>query len=323
MAQRDRRIADWIGFIQRHWTRIRNYAARRYREDGRGSFLVDLAITPHDAALENGDVTYRSLRECEDDEERAALGEMVEYYDPGRSVSLVCYEIDGDDFRLASIVLEEYPDGTPKPMADERRDRWCGQERPCPDCGKAFISLHDHGTCPQCGREFHASEEEYLSRKSTPIEPIGRYEPPAAPPADYEELSERVRELTIRDGREGLGPNERLVSLAEEMYWEVHNGGFKQYFGNSSGNHAADLLELLSTGDFPMRSILATACAPFPDGHPSPDQAIRWEHYLQFDEETQEKLEMLSSELYRAYPEYDDFCAELWEGLRGRFSATG
>jgi hypothetical protein len=322
MAQRDPRIRDWVGFFQRHWPRIRNYAARRYREDGRGSFLVDLDTPPDDAALENGNVNYRSKKECEDDDERALLGEMLDYYNPAREISLVCYEISENDTRIASLVLEEYPDGTPTPMADERRDRWCGHERPCPDCGKVFISLHDYGTCPQCGRQFHASREEYRARNSTPIEPIGRYEPPAQAPADYEELSERVRELRIRDGREGLGPTERLISLAEEMYFEVHNGGFKQYFGNSSGNHAADLLDLLTTiGDFPMRSILTAACAPFPDGRPSPDSSTRWEQYKQFDEATCHQLEMLSSKFYRAYPEYDDFCNELWKRLHERFPA--
>jgi len=71
-----------------------------------------------------------------------------------------------------------------------------------------------------------------------------------------------------------------------------------------------------------MRSILAAACAPFPNGRPSPARSIRWEHYLQFDAETEEKLEMPSSEFYRAYPECDDFCDELREGLRERFSAS-
>jgi hypothetical protein len=321
MGRLDPRIVEWIALLQRHWTRIRTYAARRYREDGRGSFLIDLAVAAHEAAFDQGDVTYRSKKECEDDDERVVLGEVVDEYNPEREISLVCYEVEGDDFRLASIVLEEYPDGTPKPTADERRERWCGHERPCPDCGKTFISLHDFGTCPQCGREFHASEQEYLARKSKPIEPIGRYEPPAEPPADYDELLERVRELRIRDGREGLGPTERMICLAEEMYFEVCNGGFKQYFGNSSGGRAADLLDLLSTvGEFPMRSILAEACAPFPDGRPSPDSSTRWEQYKQLDEAAHEQLERLSNEFYGAYPEYDDFCSALWERLRGRFT---
>jgi hypothetical protein len=83
---------------------------------------------------------------------------------------------------------------------------------------------------------------------------------------------------------------------------EVNNGGFSQYFLNSSCETAGFVSEALetigapSTADICRRAIAAA----FPDGLPSDPEAIR-SAASDFSEETEEKLDSLSNEFFQ-YP---------------------
>lgn len=60
--------------------------------------------------------------------------------------------------------------------------------------------------------------------------------------------------------------------LVEELEAQVNNGGFDQYFFNSSGGNAAATLDALdAVGAHKTAAIVRRACARFPGGMPPSD----------------------------------------------------
>ncbi len=98
--------------------------------------------------------------------------------------------------------------------------------------------------------------------------------------------------------------------LVEELEAQVNNGGFDQYFFNSSGGNAAATIEALDAlGAHKTAAIVRRACAKFPGGMPPKD----WD-------ERQEVLETVSpdSEAFEdddeAFLKYEDDLAGLLQG---------
>ena len=95
---------------------------------------------------------------------------------------------------------------------------------------------------------------------------------------------------------------QKVFSSIWSVESEVNNGGFSQYFLNSSCETAGFVSEALetigapSTADICRRAIAAA----FPDGLPSDPEAIR-SAASDFSEETEEKLDSLSNEFFQ-YP---------------------
>ncbi len=95
---------------------------------------------------------------------------------------------------------------------------------------------------------------------------------------------------------------QKVFSTIWAVESEVNNGGFSQYFLNSSAESAPFVVEALETIGAPKTAnicIRAIATA-FPSGLPAPVEAIRLVA-ADFPDETLEKLETLDQE-FLAYP---------------------
>ena len=90
----------------------------------------------------------------------------------------------------------------------------------------------------------------------------------------------------------------QVFELVEIVEGEVNNGGFDQFFYNSSGNNTAETIQALETIGAPKTAdIIRRAAMRFKDGIPPKDRAERFQLMkLQFPEST----------------EFDDLDAEFW-----------
>jgi hypothetical protein len=85
-------------------------------------------------------------------------------------------------------------------------------------------------------------------------------------------------------GYHGLNDAERLYYAVRVLEGEVYNGGFDQFFSNSSGELFQDavdgLLELKATES--LKLLLRAKEILFPDGEPPKDREERWEAMRKF-----------------------------------------
>lgn len=101
---------------------------------------------------------------------------------------------------------------------------------------------------------------------------------------------------------------QEVVDLVIELEDEVNNGGFHQYFNNSSGDHSAEtVLALDAIGAKAMADILRHAMARFPGDGPPKDREARLDILWGVFPETHE-FDDLDNEFF-AYP--DDLSALL------------
>jgi hypothetical protein len=83
-------------------------------------------------------------------------------------------------------------------------------------------------------------------------------------------------------GIEALSQPERSLLCVTRLEAEVNNGGFDQYFFNSSGDWAAlTLPALVEIGAEHTAGIFRRALSAFPGGRPTPDRAARWKEMEQ------------------------------------------
>ena len=105
-----------------------------------------------------------------------------------------------------------------------------------------------------------------------------------------------------------LSPEEKDVVLIEELERGIHNGGFHQYFFNSSGGYYADTVQALERiKSVQFLGILKNAGAPFPNSL-VPDDLNERQNVLETIEEDAEELwGRLEQEFYR----YEEIIYEL------------
>jgi hypothetical protein len=89
------------------------------------------------------------------------------------------------------------------------------------------------------------------------------------------EVYSRLLDELYSTGLGAMTEPERNVALVNELQGEVFNGGFHQYFSNSSGDCASRLLAASRTLDAGLAKIVERALAPFPGSMPSEDRATR------------------------------------------------
>jgi hypothetical protein len=68
---------------------------------------------------------------------------------------------------------------------------------------------------------------------------------------------------------------ERNLFLVDRLSGEVNNGGFHQYFANSSGDCAVQTLGAARAMDADLLRLFQRALSKFPDSKPSEDRATR------------------------------------------------
>jgi hypothetical protein len=108
----------------------------------------------------------------------------------------------------------------------------------------------------------------------------------------------------------------QVINFVEELEAEVNNGGFHQYFNNSSGDNTAEAIEALEIiGASAAANLLRQAAAMFPGNIPPKDRAQRLEILMDKFPDTDE-FDDLDNEFY-AYP---DDLAGLMSAYKLRFA---
>ncbi|HEX5413602.1 MAG TPA: DMP19 family protein [Terriglobia bacterium] len=74
----------------------------------------------------------------------------------------------------------------------------------------------------------------------------------------------------------------QITTLVENLEAEVNNGGFDQFFYNSTGDNTEEAIQALEAiGASSMAEILRRAAGKFPDGMPPKDRVARQDLLLQ------------------------------------------
>lgn len=135
-------------------------------------------------------------------------------------------------------------------------------------------------------------------------------------------LSDLVFPRCDRDGFDALSLAERVAYCVDALEREVNNGGFHQFFMNSSGDTTAETAAALQAiVAAAAGTLLARAVVAFPGGQPPKDREQRVKILEGVSEETRETWLALDDEFY-TYP--DDLTAlmrRFVELHRGEFRA--
>ena len=92
----------------------------------------------------------------------------------------------------------------------------------------------------------------------------------------------------------------RIALLVNEFDSQVANGGFQQYFFNSSGEYALETLGILqAVGARETAQLLEQALTVFPNSEPSQDNAQRADQVARLNDDQLKKLESLSQAYYQ------------------------
>jgi hypothetical protein len=124
----------------------------------------------------------------------------------------------------------------------------------------------------------------------------------------YPDSHDFVWERIKRVGYSGLNPQEKVFHCIWWFEAEINNGGFDQFFGNTSGDLCQDTLDALhQIGAFDTEALLRQAILiSFDEAVPSPDQNTRLQQmkYASVAEEDRVLLELLLLDL--EFYKYDD-----------------
>ena len=99
-----------------------------------------------------------------------------------------------------------------------------------------------------------------------------------------------------RENLEALTSSAKVLYLVQRLDGEVVNGGFHQYFSNSSGNYAHETLAALQELDAPKTAgLLSSAIDTFPNKHAPARRSVRND---ELDKADTKALDKLDSEYY-------------------------
>lgn len=123
---------------------------------------------------------------------------------------------------------------------------------------------------------------------------------------------------------ERLSDECRVIYLLGCFSGEIYNGGFDQFFTNSSGNHALEVLEGLGTvGATNAGNLLRQALRWFPDSSPATDRERRWQQYQAFSRLTayQEEMDALDKAFYEDQDNLDQLISAYVDQHQNAFIA--
>lgn len=189
----------------------------------------------------------------------------------------------------------------------------------CLECGASILVItaaKTGGKCIPCARGTRAKIEESKRRaieqrewerkKKEALERIKHKAHPTFGDFLVEEDSIGVlwsflvdtvfREQSAREDVESLTASAQVLYLAQVLYGEVFNGGFHQYFSNSSGKYAHETVIALNALRAPRAaSLLLRAIATFPNKRVPQRRAERNE---ELDKTDAKILDILDDEYY-------------------------
>jgi uncharacterized protein DUF4375 len=109
-------------------------------------------------------------------------------------------------------------------------------------------------------------------------------------------------------GFAAMSEAEQTAYCADCLEREVNNGGFDQFFVNSSGDTSLETITALDRlGASHTAELVRRAVAVFPDGHPSSDRDARFDQI----EAARPAVEKIWAALDAAFYEYRDDIAQL------------
>ena len=107
------------------------------------------------------------------------------------------------------------------------------------------------------------------------------------------------KKTELFDDFENLNEEEKNFLYIEILEAEINNGGFDQYFFNSSGDYAIEALEALKKiGAFKTAKIVEEAYSYFPENPIPKNNEKRREILENIDEQTSEKWTQLEDKFY-------------------------
>ena len=102
---------------------------------------------------------------------------------------------------------------------------------------------------------------------------------------------------------EKLSESQKVFYYNQELVREINNGGFNQYFYNSSGDYAHQtIISLRQINAIKTAAILQLAIDQFPNSIVPKDQSERWDIL----EKIEEKAEEVWEQLDKRFLEYED-----------------
>lgn len=117
------------------------------------------------------------------------------------------------------------------------------------------------------------------------------------------ELSYGLSDKINRSGYESLTHPEKVLNSIFWLEADVNNGGFEQYYFNSSGNYALDTPPALEEiGAKRTAEIVKEANSHFPGGHPSKD----WDERISLEDQVSEEIRTKWRELDSEFYKYED-----------------
>ena len=122
--------------------------------------------------------------------------------------------------------------------------------------------------------------------------------------ADETESTLKIQEILwkkaeLYDDFENLNEAEKTFLYVEILEAEINNGGFVQYFFNSSGDHANEVLESLKKiGALKTAKLIEEACSYFPENPIPKDNEKRHKILENIDPQTSEKWNELEDKFY-------------------------
>lgn len=126
------------------------------------------------------------------------------------------------------------------------------------------------------------------------------------------DLDNRICELcNWGDDLEKLTDAQLSFFYIQNLEREVNNGGFKQFFYNSSGDFSVETITALKTiNALYTTTLLETAIAVFPDSLVPKDRTLRQELIESLGDEAPEKWHELDTEFYEYRDNLDDLTFE-------------
>lgn len=128
----------------------------------------------------------------------------------------------------------------------------------------------------QMGRRIEASLEKEYAPLGKTIDDILRHESSKPNHTLVGAIGFRIEQKAHARGHDSLSESEHKFVAVFALEGEVNNGGFEQFFFNSSGNEAELALDgLRELGASKVAALLLRAMAVFPDGKPPTDILVR------------------------------------------------
>ena len=134
------------------------------------------------------------------------------------------------------------------------------------------------------------------------------------------EISDKVFTRLEKVGFDGLTDAEKVFFCVWVLTGQVDNGGFDQFFFNSSGNYSTEAVDAFEKiGASKTAGIVYRANSVFKNGRPSKNWTARQDELDALPESAEERLRRLDDEFYKCDEDIDKLLYEFVVKQRSEF----